>query len=537
MAALRERLASQAVTLTKADVARCRGAGPKPRPAFVRYNDWRAVAAPSPDAFTPALAVSVIIPCYQTPDATLAMTLASLEGQAWPPHLFEVVLVDDGSEPPLRPPASTLSNLRVVRQERRGFGLARARNTGARAAAHDILLFLDSDMLVEADWIAAHARWHHAVSDALTVGTRRHVAMDGIDASVVRRRSGTLKELFRDRPTDASWVEANLARTRDLTSRADDPFRVVEGSNFGVGKGFYWLLGGCDESFRRWGMEDLEFGYRAYTLGGLLVPVRDAAGWHQSRWAQDRAAKDRSLAIQRGKAAQLIAHPHFRSNRPGRIYKVPQYVVTVIDGGDLPFEALVETVANILDDRACDLVVRLEIRSDENDERLERIHEEFASDPRVRVGVTGSALDDFPAAALHVALPVGVSGSNLVHRLHGKLGDAVAAVAPLGDGATVSIGRAWALHRARRSGGRVEDFGDVRSLSPRALGLASGEPAAARRARSGRAARWRLLRDWAREIRHPMDAWSLLKGLVVAVRWRMANRSRAAGRPLRRLRP
>ena len=59
-----------------------------------------------------------------------------------------------------------VARFKAVRQERRGFGLARARNAGAQAAAHDILVFLDGDVIPEAGLVAAHARWHHAVSDA-----------------------------------------------------------------------------------------------------------------------------------------------------------------------------------------------------------------------------------------------------------------------------------------------------------------------------------------------------------------------------------
>ncbi len=150
------------------------GAG-SPQPTSVRYNNWRQIAVEPLATFTPVMPVSVIIPYYQTPAKTLERTLAALEGQTYPRELFEVVIVDDGSEPPLSGPLSTPLDVKVVRQERCGFGLARARNTGVRAAAHDILLFLDSDTLAEADWMAAHARWHHAVSDALTVGLRAHV--------------------------------------------------------------------------------------------------------------------------------------------------------------------------------------------------------------------------------------------------------------------------------------------------------------------------------------------------------------------------
>ncbi len=80
-----------------------------PKPASVRYNDWRQVDVPAPEAFTPTLPVSVIIPYYQTPAETLARTLAALEGQTYPRHLFDVVIVDDGSKPPLEPPRSTRS--------------------------------------------------------------------------------------------------------------------------------------------------------------------------------------------------------------------------------------------------------------------------------------------------------------------------------------------------------------------------------------------------------------------------------------------
>ena len=121
-----------------------------PRPASVRYNDWRQVDVPALEAFTPTMPVSVIAPAYQTPAETLARTLAALEGQTYPRELFEVVIVDDGSEPAMERPQSTTLDVKLVRQEHCGFGAPRARNTGVRAAAHDVVLFLDSDMLAEA---------------------------------------------------------------------------------------------------------------------------------------------------------------------------------------------------------------------------------------------------------------------------------------------------------------------------------------------------------------------------------------------------
>ncbi len=507
-----------------------RGAGAdlgedQPKPASVRYNDWRQVAVEPRDTFKPALPVSVIIPCYQTAAATLERTLAALEGQTYPRDMFEVIIVDDGSEPPLARPRGTPLDVKVVRQERRGFGLARARNTGAGAAAHDILLFLDSDMLVEADWMAAHARWHHAVSDALTLGGCTRVSVDGIDADDVRRRAGPLAELLVNQPTDPPLAEGEMLRTNHLNSRADDLFRALNGGNFGVSKEFYWLVGGHDESFVRYGIEDTEFGYRAYTRGGLLAPVRDAFAWHQGRWKEGRDARERVRRSQYGKAAHLIAHPAFRGNSPGRIFAVPQYVVTIDGSG--PLDAVARAVVDLLADRVHDLVVRVETPARDDGPRGQYLREMFRPDPRVRLAPTRLALDEFPASPFHVTLPAGVGfARGLVHRLRARLGNAVSATATLPDGSAVAITRAWALHRARRAGDSAANFGEARAIPAARLKLKPARPVGDFGEPMGYPAKGDILRDRVRDTRSPTEAWALLQWLAGRVWWRAAMQRR-----------
>ena len=493
------------------------------KPTTVQYNDWRQVAVEPLDTFTPTLPVSVIIPSYQTPPDTLARTLAALEGQTYPQDMFEVVIVDNASEPPLRPPVTPL-DVKVVRQARKGLGRATSRNTGARAAAHNVLLFLDSDMLAEAEWMAAHAKWHHVVSDALTVGFRAHVVMDGVDAETIRRRSGSLEELFADRPKDPSWVEEWLSRTGDLTSRTDDLFHVVVGANFGIGKDFYELVGGMDESFVQWGLEDMELGYRALVRGGLLISVRDTFAWHQGRWDENRDAKRRSRRLQLGKAAHLIAHPSIRRRQPGRIFAVPQYVVT-IDGRRCPTDRIIRAVISVLAGRVHDLVVRIETDASGDGDCLTRLRDEFGPDPRVRVAPPRSALDEFPASPFHVTLPPHVFSGNLVRRLHGELGDAVTASATLPGGATVSITRAWALHRACRTGKSPADFGEARTISAWVLKrVKQRDVAAARETANWPGRPWYHMLERTRDIRSPSQIVSFAKW-AASVAWRKATGS------------
>lgn len=68
-------------------------------------------------------------------------TLASLRGQTY--QDFEVIIVDDGNEPALL----LDSNARIIRQVHSGAAVAR--NTGAKEARGEYLLFLDADIVME----------------------------------------------------------------------------------------------------------------------------------------------------------------------------------------------------------------------------------------------------------------------------------------------------------------------------------------------------------------------------------------------------
>ena len=306
--------------------------------------------------------------------------------------------------------------------------------------------------------------------------------------------------------------------------KADNLFWGVEGWGFGIGKAFYESLGGMDESFTRWGMEDMEFGYRAYTMGALLAPAEGAFAWHQGRWSDNREAKERDNLIQREKAAQLIAHRWFRSARPGRVHQTPQFAVTLQTGG-ASAERVIKAVADILADRVFDLVARIETSGGDDDEMAERLRNEFGADPRVRLGAARSALDEFPTASFHLTLPASAAfAPNVVERMRRRLGTAAALTTPLPDGREASITRTWALHRARRAGGGPADYGDALTVSPAQLKIGRAPD------RNGRGAlrtdpvdhptAWNRLLDRARDVRGGRDALALLRGAAFGAQWR-----------------
>jgi GT2 family glycosyltransferase len=104
--------------------------------------------------------ISVVIPTRDR-HASLRRTVAALAAQdtARP---WELVVVDDGSTPPIRPDAFTaIEHVRIVR--RAGNGPARARNAGLAAASGAVVLFTDDDTEPAPSWIeaaAAHLEGH-----------------------------------------------------------------------------------------------------------------------------------------------------------------------------------------------------------------------------------------------------------------------------------------------------------------------------------------------------------------------------------------
>ena len=482
------------------------------------YNDWRQIPVPQPDAFVPSRPVSVVVShgvSHGTPPGALECTLAALGGQTWPRDLFEVVIVHCGaSAPPASAPGTRL-DVKVVRVPEDPEG-ARSRNAGARAAACDVVLFLDAGMLPEADWLAAHARWHHAVSDALTLGLQARVSLHGIGAGEVRTRPGSLAELLAGRRVAPSWNERYLRRTADLTSKADDPFRAVAGASIGFDRRFLELTGGFDESCAPRALQDIELGYRVHVRGGLLVPLRDAVVFHGGGRGTAGACRGDRPHRYREKGAHLVAHRSFRMGFAGRSFEVPQFVVT-IDARGMAAEAARVAAERVLAGPVRDMAVRLE--TDASPDAVRWLRRRLGRDPRVHVASEGLSLDAFPVSPFHVTLS-GVARwrDGVVRRLRGCLGDAVLARSTLPGGARASIVRAWALHRARRTPWGVHDFGEVVTIPPRELAPAAPRTAPRRApgtVTGARPVRWRAPSRW-----HRSDEAPAVEVLALGVRAR-----------------
>jgi glycosyltransferase involved in cell wall biosynthesis len=114
-----------------------------------------------------AVQLSVIVPTRNRPE-TLRRVVSSLQAQSLPRASFEIIVVDDASEPPVQSGPDPLGPMHVIRLERSE--RSAARNRGAAEASGTLVAFVDDDMLLGPSFLAAHEAAQREWPGALAVG-------------------------------------------------------------------------------------------------------------------------------------------------------------------------------------------------------------------------------------------------------------------------------------------------------------------------------------------------------------------------------
>jgi GT2 family glycosyltransferase len=150
-------------------------------------------------------AASVVI-CSRDRHSELARTLAILPALRSDAGEHEIILVDDGSAPPVD--ADLPTGVMLLRTQ--GLGLASARNVGLNAATGEIVCFTDDDCEPDAGWV-----------DAAITHLRRHPQHSGVQGPVVSEPWDPLRghSLFYDAPAPGRYYGANIAYRRELLVR------------------------------------------------------------------------------------------------------------------------------------------------------------------------------------------------------------------------------------------------------------------------------------------------------------------------------
>ncbi len=204
-----------------------------------------------------SLGISVIVP-VRNGTATLRSCLEALFASTHP--FLECIVVDDGSSD------DSAEIARAFRTEVVSLtgqnGPAYARNRGAEAARGQILLFVDADVRVHPDTVAAvQANFDRdPLLDAVFGSYDEHPEAPGLVSQYknlqhhfVHQNAGEWVSTF--------WCGCGAVRRDRFLS-----------------------LGGLDESYRRPSIEDIEFGNRLTSAGGRIRLAKEVQCTHLKRW-------------------------------------------------------------------------------------------------------------------------------------------------------------------------------------------------------------------------------------------------------------
>jgi glycosyltransferase involved in cell wall biosynthesis len=239
--------------------------------------------------------ISVVVPVYNR-YRLLSNVLACLARQTLEKNMFEVIVVDDGSDDDylsLMLKYEKHLDIRYVRQSRNGFRPGKARNLGANVSNNELLFFLDSDILLPPEYLDEVMRWHHATDrNLVTMGTRKFIDANQLSDDEILANGldiNNLKEVvsentrFKDYLKDGKTYDWRLdlySKSRSLKDHIF-PFICLGGGHFSINKSIYLKCNGFDVDFNHWGGEDVEFGYRVYQEGAYFIPLLDFFDYHQ----------------------------------------------------------------------------------------------------------------------------------------------------------------------------------------------------------------------------------------------------------------
>lgn len=242
--------------------------------------------------------VSIIIPCYNS-EMSITAVLDSISKQKTlvPFENLEVVLIDDASTNRLREKIDTNKypfSIRTIRFEENA-GASTARHLGAVYAKGEILVFIDSDILISSNYLNEHVIRNLLIPNAVFISFKQNInSADPVNLNNVPDYSHDLRihKIVHKNAVGSYAVNADkqieiLESTNYFKSFSGsrifgvyDLSCMVVGHNFSVRKKTLLEASPFSREFSGWGMEDVFLGLKLIFKGNFIIPVLSTGVFH-----------------------------------------------------------------------------------------------------------------------------------------------------------------------------------------------------------------------------------------------------------------
>lgn len=241
-------------------------------------------------------ALTVIVPAWRS-DLTLRKCVECIASSLIPPGvaLREVIVVDDGAQS--QACLADINGLAEVELTVLGTehgGQSRASNAAAMLAQGDILVFLDSDMLINPGALGAAVSLHLQSDRSLVFGFRENISPDrftNLDDGDLRDRyflEDDNRFVFHVPGFPSSLMHASrwlqdLSPSNQIHPPGKEAWwlaRMAYGCFMTCDRQRFLSLGGFDAALNTWGYNDTDLARRWIASGGSIFPCVEASGFH-----------------------------------------------------------------------------------------------------------------------------------------------------------------------------------------------------------------------------------------------------------------
>ncbi len=233
--------------------------------------------------------VSVCIP-VRNGARELPYTLANLLQHSTYPGPVEVVIGDHGSQDRTAELLAEWPAVRRIPVEYRGPNRSAVRNRVLAEARGEIALIMDHDILVSEDWITTHVRLHREHPGALIAGMTfgAEFMRADIDSFLAQLELPHIQRSHAFMAATAELADPRVHRNL-LGAHPEEPidagqevapWRFFWSSNLSARISDVREVGGFDEGYEGWGIEDDDFALRFRHRGKRLLFSREAWAFH-----------------------------------------------------------------------------------------------------------------------------------------------------------------------------------------------------------------------------------------------------------------